>query len=248
MAVDQNSQIYPCKVAVDQAQAEYVRQRVQAGDALNLKPDAANPHDPNAIVAYHFNQKIGHINDKWIRHVLKPGREYEAWARNFEYDAANVPTILNIEVMIYGIPESTMPPRSMPNSITPTSVAGAEEHYLPHYHSSPVMFRAHPIWFVIALLLIPAIIGAIILVIWAVQSRTTHLEIDEDTVRYETGVFSKDRRALSRRAIRTVRVTQSLLNRMLDVGAIEIYTAGDVPEIRAVSMYAPNDIRELLGK
>jgi uncharacterized membrane protein YdbT with pleckstrin-like domain len=85
-------------------------------------------------------------------------------------------------------------------------------------------------------------------VIWAVQSRTTHLEIDEDTVRYETGVFSKDRRALSRRAIRTVRVTQSLLNRMLDVGAIEIYTAGDVPEIRAVSMYAPNDIRELLGK
>lgn len=74
MVVDQNSQVFPCKVGVDQAQAEYVRQRVQAGDLLNLKPNAANPHDPNAIVAYHFNQKIGYISDKWIRHVLKPGR------------------------------------------------------------------------------------------------------------------------------------------------------------------------------
>jgi uncharacterized membrane protein YdbT with pleckstrin-like domain len=81
-----------------------------------------------------------------------------------------------------------------------------------------------------------------------IQSRTTHLEIDGDTVRYETGVFSKDRRALNRRAIRTVRVSQSLLNRMLDVGAIEIFTAGDVPEIRAESMYAPNAVRELLRK
>lgn len=116
------------------------------------------------------------------------------------------------------------------------------------YRESPVMFRAHPFLFVLAVLLTPAIIGIAILVVWAIMSKTTYLEIEEDTVRYETGVFSKDRRALSRRAIRTVRVTQTFLNRIMNVGSIEIFTAGDVPEISAVSMYAPNEIRDLLGK
>ena len=110
------------------------------------------------------------------------------------------------------------------------------------------MFRAHPIAFVIALLLIPAIVGLIFLIVWAITSRTTSLEIDDDTVRYETGVFAKDRRALSRKAIRTVRVTQSFMNRLLNVGTIEIFTAGDVPEIRAEAMFQPNEIREMLGQ
>jgi uncharacterized membrane protein YdbT with pleckstrin-like domain len=118
----------------------------------------------------------------------------------------------------------------------------------PLYHGSPTMFRAHPVAFLLSLLLTPLIIGVVILIVWCIRARTTHLEIDEQSVRYETGVFSKDRRALSRTSIRTVRVTQTLLNRLLNVGAIEIYTAGDIPEIRAASMFAPNEIRDLLGK
>lgn len=152
--------------------------------------------------------------------------------------------------MIYGLPEGTTQPRSLADSIgNAASAKGMDENYAPAllYRSSPVMFRAHPIGFVVSLLLTPIVLGAIILLVWVIKARTTHLEIDDDTLRYETGVFSKDRRALSRRSIRTVRVTQSLLNRILNVGAIEIYTAGDIPEIRAVSMYAPNEIRELIG-
>lgn len=110
------------------------------------------------------------------------------------------------------------------------------------------MFRAQPIAFIFSILLIPVGVGLIILLVWWLQSITTHLEIDEETVRYETGVFSKDRRALNRQAIRTVRVTQSFINRIMDVGAIEIFTAGDDPEIRALSMRKPNAIREMLGK
>lgn len=252
MAIERSSQTYSCKVVGlgYGERAEYVRQRVKSGDALTLEPDAANH---NATAVYHYNRKIGYITDKWIRNVLKPGCEYEAWAGYVEHDDADLPVALNIEVTIFGKRggSAVYEPKPMRNSITrTTSTMGTGESHgpIPPYRSSPVMFRAHPIGFAISLLLAPVVIGAIILLVWVIKARTTHLEIDDDTVRYETGVFYKDRRALSRRSIRTVRVTQTLLNRMLNVGAIEIFTAGDVPEIRAASMFEPNEIRELLGK
>lgn len=242
MANSRNSQTYAFKVVGfgHGALAEYVRQNVREGDPLTLEPESTS------VAVYHVNQSIGYVSSHQIRNVLKPGMSYEAWARYIEYDD-NIPVVLNIEVTIYG---KHQPQPTRTSMINQDQINRDEDTYepAPPYRASPVMFRAHPIAFVIALLLTPAIIGIVVLVLWAIISRTTHLEIDDDTVRYETGVFSKDRRALSRRAIRTVRVTQTLLDRMLNVGAIEIFTAGDVPEIRAVSMWAPNEIRELLSK
>jgi membrane protein YdbS with pleckstrin-like domain len=243
MPAERSAQTYSCKVVGLGIgdRAEYLRQNIKVGGTLTLHPD---PENPRGTAVCHYNRKIGDVAAGWLRDVLRPGFEYEATAGEIEYDDAGVPVVLKIQVTVYSVTKSKA--IKQPNSTAVETQKNYESG--PIYVASPVMFRAHPIWFVIALLLTPAVIGVIILLVWMIQSRTTHLEIDEDTVRYETGVFSKDRRALNRRAIRTVRVSQSLLNRMLDVGAIEIFTAGDVPEIRAVSMYAPNEVRELLGR
>jgi membrane protein YdbS with pleckstrin-like domain len=242
MPDDEIIQTYSFRVTViaREQTTDYLQGNVQPGDALTLEPDASG------VAVYHSSKHIGYVSSPEISRVLYPGIKYASWANNIEFDGQHLPLALNIEVGIYGNKQ-----RSAQTHVnSPTQGSGSRGIAEPSllYHASPTMFRAHPFSFVVALLLTPAIVGIVILVVWAVIARTTYLEIDNDTVRYETGVFSKDRRALSRRAIRTVRVTQTLFNRMLDVGSIEIFTAGDVPEIRAVSMFQPNDIREMLGK
>jgi hypothetical protein len=238
MAKDRNAQDYACKVTglARDDRSRQVLGELQPGDALTLEPAPGN-----ATAVYRYKDRLGLVEAAWLRDILKPGDEYEARAGRLELDEAGMPVVLNIEVTVLG---RSSP--SMPASSPAEQEAWSRDDVQPLYRGSPTMFRANPIGFIVALLLTPLLIGAVILIVWAIRSRTTHLEIDEHSVRYETGVFSKDRRALSRKSIRTVRVTQSLLNRLLNVGAVEIYTAGDVPEIRANAMYAPNDIRDLL--
>jgi membrane protein YdbS with pleckstrin-like domain len=240
MAKDEITRTYSCRViAIKRGQAaDYLRDNVQPGDHLKLEPHA------NGVAVYHLSRHLGYVSSTEISRVLYPGIKYASWVSRIEHDDQHFPVALDIGVGIYGNERQIL---KMSNP-TQSNRSGGINVPAMSYYASPVMFRAHPIAFVLALLLTPVIIGIIILIVWAIVSRTTYLEIDHDTVRFETGVFSKDRRALSRSAIRTVRVTQTLLNRMLNVGSIEIFTAGDVPEIRAVSMYQPNELRELLGK
>jgi hypothetical protein len=239
---------YACKVT-DLERTIEAKQQIEAlkpGDALALEPEWMEGRKAYAVAAYRYNTRLGLIEAPWLSDVLKPGYEYEAQFLNAERDETGAPVLLTIEVTVLG--RANPGPAVKPSLASSETEAASGYDEPPLYHGSPTMLRAHPIAFLVALLLTPLVIGAIILLIWAIKARTTHLEIDEQSVRYETGVFAKDRRALSRNSIRTVRVTQTLLNRLLDVGSIEIYTAGDVPEIRAPSMFAPNDIRDLLGK
>jgi membrane protein YdbS with pleckstrin-like domain len=247
MTTGRTSITYACKVT-GLAHADEAKQSIEAlkpGDTLTLEPEWTDGKEGYVAGVYRYNTRLGAIEAAWLPGVLKPGFEYEARFLAAEYDEAGAPVLLNVELAVFRSSEGAPAPR-------PAAVRNAEpwQGYEdpPLYHGSPTMFRAHPVAFIISLLLTPLIIGAVILLVWCIKARTTHLQIDEHSVRYETGVFSKDRRALSLSSIRTVRVTQTLLNRLLNVGAIEIYTAGDVPEIRAASMFAPNDIRDLLGK
>jgi membrane protein YdbS with pleckstrin-like domain len=236
MTVEQTSQAYAFRVIGLNEGAKHI----QPGDALTFQIGEIGKKRWNVVFVYHFNNRIGYISENSIWQVLRPGYRYEAWAANVEFNDTHTPVALDIEVVIYAESRArTLAASETEHRITPMPIP---------YSASPTMFRAHPFAFIISLLLAPVVVGIVILIVWAILSKTTHLEIDEEAVRYETGVFSKDRRALDRDAIRTVRVTQSLLNRMLNVGVIEIFTAGDEPEIRAADMYAPNEIRDLLGK
>lgn len=115
-----------------------------------------------------------------------------------------------------------------------------------NYAEHPSMFRNKPFGFILSLLLIPVVIGVIILVVWYLKCRSTKLEINGDEIILEQGLLSKDRAELNTSSIRTVKISQSLMNRLFGVGTLSIFTAGDTPEIQVDGMPRPEVFRELV--
>ena len=117
------------------------------------------------------------------------------------------------------------------------------------YQAHPAMFRAHPFWFILSVLLIAAFgLGILILLYWYIKTRATALTITEHEIMYEQGILSKDRTSVSLKHVRAVRVTQGFLNRILGVGTVEISTAGDEPEFEVKDMPDPHQIREAISR
>ena len=117
------------------------------------------------------------------------------------------------------------------------------------YEAHPAMFRAHPFWFILSVLLIAAFgLGILILLYWYIKTRATALTITQHEIMYERGILSKDRTSVSLRHVRAVRVTQRFINRILGVGTVEISTAGDEPEFEVKDMPDPHQIREAISR
>lgn len=108
------------------------------------------------------------------------------------------------------------------------------------------MFRNNPVGFVLSLVLVAAAVGIVILLVWYVKSRSERLVITPEELRYEKGILSKSRAELRLTSIRTVRVHQSMFQRMFGTGDVDIFTAGDDPEVSVKGMPDPNEIRELI--
>jgi uncharacterized membrane protein YdbT with pleckstrin-like domain len=117
------------------------------------------------------------------------------------------------------------------------------------YEAHPAMFRAHPFWFILFVLLIAAFgIGLLILLYWYIKTRATSLTVTETDLLYERGILSKDRLAVSLRHVRSVEVKQSFFNRLLGVGIIEVSTAGDEPEFTVADLPDPHEVREAISR
>jgi uncharacterized membrane protein YdbT with pleckstrin-like domain len=117
------------------------------------------------------------------------------------------------------------------------------------YQAHPAMFRAHPFWFILSVLLIAAFgIGILILIYWYIQTRATALTVTDSDLMYERGILSKERTSVSINHVRSVNVMQSFVNRILGVGTIQISTAGDEPEFTIADMPDPHVIREAIAK
>ena len=117
------------------------------------------------------------------------------------------------------------------------------------YEAHPAMFRAHPFWFILSVLLIAAFgIGIVILVYWYILTRATALTVTDSDILYERGILSKDRTSVSLRHVRSVNVMQSFVNRIFGIGTIQISTAGDEPEFTIADMPDPHVIREAIAK
>jgi uncharacterized membrane protein YdbT with pleckstrin-like domain len=117
------------------------------------------------------------------------------------------------------------------------------------YVAHPAMFRAHPFYFLLCLLLIPAFgLGILLLLYWYIRVKMTRLIVTPHDLLFEEGILRKDRTGMALRHIRTIRVEQSLLNRIFGVGRIEAYTAGDAPEFVTDDMPDPHRIREAIRR
>jgi uncharacterized membrane protein YdbT with pleckstrin-like domain len=109
------------------------------------------------------------------------------------------------------------------------------------------MFKNHPLGFIVALLLVPVFgIGLLILLGWHLQNKSSKLTVQDNDILYEAGLLSKERSEINISSVRTIKVKQSFFNRIFGVGTIEIYTAGDSPEITARGMPDPNRISVVL--
>lgn len=114
------------------------------------------------------------------------------------------------------------------------------------YAEHPAMFKNNPLGFILSVLLIAVGVGILILLWWYLQTKSSKLTVFENEILFEKGLLSKERAEVSIRIVRTVRVKQSFFNRIFGVGTVEIFTAGDRPEIVAKGMPDPNRIRELI--
>ena len=116
------------------------------------------------------------------------------------------------------------------------------------YRANPAMFRDSPVTFALAVLLVPFGIGLIVLIAWYIRVKTAKLIVTQRELIYEVGILSKHRVELRIANMRSLRVKQRLLQRLFRTGDIEIYTAGDRPEIVIKGMRDPGEIRRLIGR
>jgi uncharacterized membrane protein YdbT with pleckstrin-like domain len=127
-------------------------------------------------------------------------------------------------------------------SDTPTPKPAAGTRYL--YDEHPAMFGNHPFLFT---LLAITIVGFVVIGLWSLVVRTERLAVGERDVLLERGFIAKQRVQVSRDSVRAVRVSQGIMQRLLGVGDIEIFTGGDYPEIAIRGLPRPNDVREMLA-
>jgi uncharacterized membrane protein YdbT with pleckstrin-like domain len=117
------------------------------------------------------------------------------------------------------------------------------------YDEHPRMFRNAPFAFIGALILVPlAGLGIIILLVWWLKCITDRLTITPGNVTWRHGLLARTTTELNTAGIRSVRVHQSVTQRIFDTGNVSIYTSGDQPELTVKGLPRPQHIRDLVDK
>ena len=90
------------------------------------------------------------------------------------------------------------------------------------------------------------VFAALQLLVWWLMAHTDHLAITPDEILWTHGLLSKQYTEISLTSVRTVRVTQTLFQRLVNAGDISLYTAGDAPELVLRGLPDPGRLRELI--
>jgi len=115
------------------------------------------------------------------------------------------------------------------------------------YEDHPAMFRNHPIYFVICIILCAVGIGLILLLAWWIQTLGTTLIITNEQTTLRKGILSKYTNDVFHSNVRNIQVRQSFLQRMLDVGWVGISSAGQGGvEIEVNGMPEPHKIKQII--
>lgn len=139
----------------------------------------------------------------------------------------------------------------------------------------PVMFRAHPFWFLLlfgcfaagliiaaggGFLELPweasvgwiiggslAVFGGLGLIAWWLKTRTLTLEVTSKRTRLIRGFIAKSTSEVQHDDVRNIQVDQSVIGRLVNVGGLAISSSGqDDLEINAKGLPGPNQIAELI--
>lgn len=117
------------------------------------------------------------------------------------------------------------------------------------YDHSPAMFKADPAAFILCVILIPVVIGAVILLVWWLRAISVRLTVTDQRITLREGLLSKHINELYHGDVRNIRISQSLMNRIFDTGTVGISSAGqgDV-EITVSGIPTPSRVRDIIDR
>jgi uncharacterized membrane protein YdbT with pleckstrin-like domain len=84
------------------------------------------------------------------------------------------------------------------------------------------------------------------LLIWWVATRSDRLKVTGDELIWTHGLLNKEYTEIDLGSVRTVKVSQSLFQRLVGAGDVTVFTTGDLPELVVRGLPEPNRIRELV--
>lgn len=116
----------------------------------------------------------------------------------------------------------------------------------PRYQEHPRMFADEPGYFILAVILVPFVVGIVWLIIWWIKTRCTLVTVGDERILLSRGVFAKERLEIELSSIRTVEIDQTFVDRIFNCGILKIYTAGDRPELEQKGMPDPERLRSAL--
>lgn len=87
-------------------------------------------------------------------------------------------------------------------------------------------------------------IGCFQLLRWWLATLMDQLEIYERELVWTHGLLSKEYTEINMGSVRTVRIGQSLFQRIAGAGDLQIFTAGDEPELTIRGLPRPQEIRQ----
>lgn len=87
-------------------------------------------------------------------------------------------------------------------------------------------------------------IGFLRLIGWWIATKMDHLSIRDDEIVWTHGLLNRQYTAINMASVRTVRVSQTLLQRSMNAGDVVIYTSGDLPEVTVRGLPDPRRVRD----
>lgn len=117
------------------------------------------------------------------------------------------------------------------------------------YEASPSMFRNHPIWFLLCVLLCFLIVGIVMMIVWYLECRATRLTVTNLRSTLHEGILSRSVSEVWHRDVRNVQLRQSFLQRMFGVGRISISSSGQSGiEIDVRGLIDPDGIKKIIDQ
>lgn len=117
------------------------------------------------------------------------------------------------------------------------------------YEAHPAMFRNRPVGFILSVLLVPVVVGAIILIVWYLQCLGTTLRITDRRISLQRGLFSKHTNDIFHNDIRNVRMDQTFFQRLMGVGRLGISSSGQSDiEIEVAGIPDPETAKGLIDR
>jgi membrane protein YdbS with pleckstrin-like domain len=115
------------------------------------------------------------------------------------------------------------------------------------YQANPVMFKNNPVGFILAIILCFFGIGFLIFLIWILRCKGQTLIVTGEKITLRKGILSKHTNDVYHEDIKNVQVSQSLFQRLFNVGSIAIASAGTGGiEISISGIPSPDKLKQIL--